>query len=75
MQIDNINSKKIMDLIKDKFHITENGYEYKLTDKDRNFILNYLSNSNLLSISISSDKKVIEEFYYDLNFSTLSYDD
>lgn len=75
MQINNINSKKIMDLIKDKFNITENGYEYKLTDKDKNFILDYLSNSNLLSISISSGKKVIEEFYYDLNFSTLSYDD
>lgn len=73
MKINNINSKKIVDLIKDKFNVTENGYEYKFTYKDKNFILNYLSNNDLLSISILKDKKIIEEYYYDLNFSTLSY--
>ena len=73
-QINEDRANELITIIKNKFKKTESNYTYEINDKNKKIQFNYLIENSLLIVTILNNNKICEEYYFDLNYLTLSFD-
>jgi len=73
-QINEKTSKELIDKIKNKFTKNKVGYAYEISEKEKEIQLNYVVDNSLLIVTILDNNKINEEYYFDLNYLTLSFE-